>query len=33
MNEEDLTKVIHKIANYVPWQSKGITDEEFRVLE
>lgn len=28
-----LSKIVHKIANYVQWQSEGLTEDEFKVLE
>jgi hypothetical protein len=28
-----LAKIVHKIANYVPWQSEGLTEDEFKVLD
>lgn len=28
-----LSEIVHKIANYVPWQNEGLTEDEFRVLE
>ncbi|XP_070505787.1 uncharacterized protein [Chironomus tepperi] len=28
-----LSKIVHKIANYVPWQSEGLTEDEFKVLD
>ncbi|KAL7025724.1 hypothetical protein ACKWTF_013605 [Chironomus riparius] len=28
-----LGKIVHKIANYVPWQSEGLTEDEFKVLD